>query len=470
MPPSHVPTPAAPREPARPWRRRWWMSAVAVLGLAAVVGLAWYLTQREPATANPAAGRRGAAATTVGTAVAVRADVPITVEALGTVTPAATVTVRPQVTGVLREVLFREGQLVKRGQLLATIDPRQFEMALMQATGQRQRDAAQLENARLTLQRYRTLLAQDSIARQDVDTQAALVRQLEGTATTNRANEGTARLNLGYSRIVAPIAGRVGLRVVDVGNVVSAGDTNGIAVITQTAPIDVEFSLPQDRVPEVQARVAAGAELPVTALDRSRATELATGRFSTLDNQIDVQTGTVRAKARFANAGETLFPNQFVNVRLLLQTLQGAVVVPVAAVRKRSEGDYVYVLDGASRTVSLRPVTRGPATDERVVVASGLRAGETVVTEGADRLKDGARVVLPGDAPASGAANGRRARGEGGQGAGRGQGPEGGERAGGAASGARGAATAASGMRGAASAASEAGAAPRRRQPDAAAP
>lgn len=466
MPPSPVPTPAAPREPARPWRRRWWMSAVAVLGLAAVVGLAWYLTQREPATANPAAGRRGAAATTVGTAVAVRADVPITVEALGTVTPAATVTVRPQVTGVLREVLFREGQLVKRGQLLATIDPRQFEMALMQATGQRQRDAAQLENARLTLQRYRTLLAQDSIARQDVDTQAALVRQLEGTATTNRANEGTARLNLGYSRIVAPIAGRVGLRVVDVGNVVSAGDTNGIAVITQTAPIDVEFSLPQDRVPEVQARVAAGAELPVTALDRSRATELATGRFSTLDNQIDVQTGTVRAKARFANAGETLFPNQFVNVRLLLQTLQGAVVVPVAAVRKRSEGDYVYVLDGASRTVSLRLVTRGPATDERVVVASGLRAGETVVTEGADRLKDGARVVLPGDAPASGAASGRRARGDGGQGAGRGQGPVGGERAGGAAS-------AASGMRGAASAASaasEAGAAPRRRQPDAAAP
>lgn len=466
MPPSPVPTPAAPREPARPWRRRWWMSAVAVLGLAAVVGLAWYLTQREPATANPAAGRRGAAATTVGTAVAVRADVPITVEALGTVTPAATVTVRPQVTGVLREVLFREGQLVKRGQLLATIDPRQFEMALMQATGQRQRDAAQLENARLTLQRYRTLLAQDSIARQDVDTQAALVRQLEGTATTNRANEGTARLNLGYSRIVAPIAGRVGLRVVDVGNVVSAGDTNGIAVITQTAPIDVEFSLPQDRVPEVQARVAAGAELPVTALDRSRATELATGRFSTLDNQIDVQTGTVRAKARFANAGETLFPNQFVNVRLLLQTLQGAVVVPVAAVRKRSEGDYVYVLDGASRTVSLRLVTRGPATDERVVVASGLRAGETVVTEGADRLKDGARVVLPGDAQASGAAIGRRARGEGGQGAGRGQGPGGGERAGGAAS-------AASGVRGAASAASaasEAGAAPRRRQPDAAAP
>jgi membrane fusion protein, multidrug efflux system len=308
----------------------------------------------------------------------------------------------------LQQVLFKEGQLVSKGQLLATIDPRQFEMAVLQATGQRQRDEAQLENARLTLQRYQTLLQQDSIARQEVDTQAALVRQLEGTATSNRANEGTARLNLGYSRIVAPIAGRVGLRVVDIGNVVSAGDAGGIAVITQIAPIDVEFSLPQDRVPELQARMASGAVLTVTALDRTRTTMLGTGRFSTLDNQIDTQTGTVRAKARFANAKEALFPNQFVNVRLQLQTVQGAVVVPVAALRNSSKGEFVYVLDEAARTVATRPVQRGPATDEMVVIAQGLQAGEKVITEGADRLKDGARVTLAGDAPASGPGGGRR--------------------------------------------------------------
>jgi multidrug efflux system membrane fusion protein len=381
-----------------------------LLALAGLVALAWWLTHREPAApeAGGRPGGRGAAATTVGVAIARQADVPITVEALGTVTPAATVTVRPQVSGVLQQVLFKEGQLVGKGQLLATIDPRQFEMAVLQATGQRQRDEAQLDNARLTLQRYQTLLQQDSIARQDVDTQAALVRQLEGAATINRANEGTARLNLGYSRIVAPIAGRVGLRVVDIGNVVSAGDAGGIAVITQTAPIDVEFSLPQDRVPELQARMASGAVLPVTALDRTRSSVLGSGRFSTLDNQIDTQTGTVRAKARFANAKEALFPNQFVNVRLLLQTVQGAVVVPVAALRNSSKGEFVYVLDEAARTVATRPVQRGPATDEMVVIAQGLQAGEKVITEGADRLKDGARVTLAGDAPASGPGGGRR--------------------------------------------------------------
>lgn len=405
------PTPAdTPAPPLRKRRSRALISVVAVLLLAGLVGLAWWLTHRAPAEPAPGArpGGRGGQFTTVGVATARKADVPITVEALGTVTPAATVTVRPQVSGVLQQVLFKEGQLVRKGQLLATIDPRQFEMALMQATGQRQRDEAQLENARLTLKRYETLLQQDSIARQDVDTQAALVRQLEGTATTNRASEGTARLNLGYSRIVAPIAGRVGLRIVDIGNVVSSGDANGIAVITQTAPIDVEFSLPQDRVPELQARMASGAVLPVTALDRTRSTVVGEGRFSTLDNQVDTQTGTVRAKARFANAKEALFPNQFVNVRLLLQTLEGAVVVPVAALRNSSKGEFVYVLDEAARTVATRPVKRGPATDELIVIASGLQAGEKVITEGADRLKDGARVTLPGDAPASGAGGGRR--------------------------------------------------------------
>jgi membrane fusion protein, multidrug efflux system len=421
MPTSDPPSTLPPSPSVPPRKRRLWAAGLALLLLAALVALAWWLTHREPEVQGPPGGRPGGrfggGATTVGVATARQADVPITVEALGTVTPAATVTVRPQVSGVLQQVLFKEGKLVKKGQLLATIDPRQFEMALMQATGQRQRDEAQLENARLTLKRYETLLAQDSIARQDVDTQAALVRQLEGTSTTNRASEGTARLNLGYSRIVAPIAGRVGLRVVDIGNVVSSGDANGIAVITQTAPIDVEFSLPQDRVPEVQARVASGAVLPVTALDRTRSAVVGEGRFSTLDNQVDTQTGTVRAKARFANASEALFPNQFVNVRLLLQTLQGAVVVPVAALRNSSKGEFVYVLDEAARTVATRRVKRGPATDDVVVIAEGLKAGEKVITEGADRLKDGARVTLPGDAPASGPGRGRRGPGPGASGA-----------------------------------------------------
>jgi multidrug efflux system membrane fusion protein len=339
-------------------------------------------------------------------AAADKADIPIWLDALGTVTPSATVTVRPQVSGVMKQVMFKEGQMVHVGQLLAVIDARPFEMAVMQAEGQRLRDQAQLDNAKLTLDRFRTLLQQDSIARQDVDTQAALVKQLEGTVISDKASEGTARLNLGYTRIVAPVGGRVGLRVVDIGNVVSSGDTNGIAVITQLAPIDVEFSVPQNRVPDIERRTAQGAVLPVTAYDQTRTNELGSGTFSTLNNQVDTQTGTVRAKARFVNEKSTLFPSQFVNVRLLLDSIHDAVVVPVTALRHGSDSDFVYVLQ-ADRTVSLRRVVAGQATADRVAIASGLAVGERVITEGADRLKDGARVQLPGDKPASGAAGAR---------------------------------------------------------------
>jgi multidrug efflux system membrane fusion protein len=404
------PDAAASPTPRRLSRRAAWVgSALALVALAALAWLAWGLTHAPASGGGGPPGRaRGTPATTVGVAVAERADIPVVLEALGTVTPAATVTVRPQVTGVLQQVMFREGQMVKAGQLLAQIDPRPFEMALMQALGQRQRDEAQLENARLTLQRYRTLLEQDSIARQDVDTQAALVKQLEGTLNTDRAAEGTARLNLGFCRIAAPIGGRLGLRVVDVGNVVMANDANGIAVITQVSPIDVEFAVPQDQVPELLARSNEGARLPATALDRTRTAELDTGSFSTLDNQVDTQTGTVRAKARFPNAKLALFPNQFVNVRLRLRTVVGAVVVPVNALRHGSSGDFVYVLNVAERTVELRPVTRGEASVDKVAIVAGLRLGENVITEGADRLKDGAQVLLPGDRPASGPGGGAR--------------------------------------------------------------
>jgi multidrug efflux system membrane fusion protein len=348
-------------------------------------------------------------ATTVGVGKAERTDIPVTLEALGTVTPAAVATVRPQVGGVLQKITFTEGQQVKEGQVLATIDARPAQMSLLQATGQRQRDEAQLAAARLLLQRYRTLLEQDSIARQDVDTQAALVKQLEGTVTTDKAAEGIARINLGYTQVRAPIAGRVGLRTVDIGNLVNSGDANGIAVITQMSPIDVEFAVPQDQLPALQQRINGGATLPATALDRTRTQNLAAGRFMALDNQVDTQTGTVRAKARFTNEGGKLFPSQFVNIRLEVNTIKNAVTVPVTALRHGSAGDFVYVLNPQTKTVALTNVKRGQADAERVEVTSGLQGGETVITEGADRLKDGAKVSLPGDRPAG--AGGRRGQG-----------------------------------------------------------
>lgn len=416
QPPNDTPASTPPRTVSK--RGRWVGSVIAIVGLALLGGLAWYLThQPKTPTAGvgagpggpggPGGGGRGGAASTVGIARAKQADIPVLIEALGTVTPAANVTVRPQVSGVLTQVLLKEGQMVKKGDLLATIAPESFQMALSQAQGARIRDEAQLEAARVTLARYQTLLQQDSIARQEVDTQAALVKQLEGTVTIDRANEGNARLSLSYARILAPVSGRVGLRPVDAGNYIGAGDATGVAVITQVAPIDVVFSIPQDRVPEVQKRVTEGAQLPVTAFDRTRTLQLDTGTFSTLDNIVDTTTGTVKAKARFANAAGTLFPNQFVNVRLLLRTITGAVVVPVTALRHGPSGDFVYVLK-EDRTVALRNVTRGEASVEFVAIASGLQAGEAVVTEGGDRLKDGARVQTAADRP-TGAASGASA-------------------------------------------------------------
>jgi len=335
----------------------------------------------------------------------------VSIDALGTVVAAATATVRPQVSGVLQKIQFTEGQLVKAGQVLATIDPRPFQMALLQARGQRQRDEAQLESARLTLTRYRTLLEQDSIARQEVDTQAALVKQLEGTVMTDRASEGVAQLNLGYTQVKAPISGRLGLRTVDIGNLVGSSDANGVAVITQLAPIDVEFTVPQDQVPALQGRIAQGAKLPAIALDRTRTDTLASGSFIALDNQVDVQTGTVRAKARFANTDNKLFPSQFVNLRLQLNTIEDAVVVPVTALRHGANGDFVYVLNAKEKTVSQRAVTRGQATVDKVQILTGLKVGEQVITEGADRLRDGAKVTLPGDRP-QGARGSQQGQGE----------------------------------------------------------
>lgn len=386
----------APRAPSR--RRRWVGSLVALLVVVGLAWGAWYLIKRSGEPTGPR-GNFGGASSTVGHASARRADLPIVIDALGTVTPLATITLRPQVGGVLTEVLYTEGQSVNKGQLLARIDPRPYEQALMQAQGTRVRDEASLEAARVTLSRYRTLLTQDSIARQDVDTQAALVKQLEGTVITDRAAEAAAKLNLDYTRITAPVTGRIGLRTVDPGNTVTANATTGIAVITQMNPIDVQFAVPQDRVPDIQAQLAKGEPLVVKALDRVRSATLDTGVFSTLDNVVDTSTGTVRAKARFANNGAPLFPNQFVNVQMTLRTIN-AIVVPVTAVRTGPNGNFVYVVN-EDRTVSMRTVKRGESTVDVVAIVDGLKPGEDVVTEGGDRLKDGARVLLQGDNPAA---------------------------------------------------------------------
>jgi multidrug efflux system membrane fusion protein len=333
---------------------------------------------------------------TVGQAVVRKASVPVMLNALGTVVPITTITVRPQVAGIMTEVLFTEGQMVNKGQVIARIDPRTYEQALMQAKGQRVRDEAQLEAARVTLARYRTLQGQDSIAVQDVDTQAALVKQLEGTVITDRANEAAAQLNLDFTRVTAPVTGRVGLRTVDPGNYVAAGAATGIAVITQINPIDVQFAVPQDRIPEIQARTGQGAQLEVSAFDRTRTRKLDTGVFSTLDNQVDVTTGTVKAKARFQNGANALFPSQFVNVQLVLRTVDDALVIPVTALRTSGTGNYVYVIND-DRTVSMREVKRGDASVENVVITDGLKEGERVVTEGGDRIKDGSSVQLPSE-------------------------------------------------------------------------
>jgi multidrug efflux system membrane fusion protein len=399
-------------------KRRWLGSTIAIIAMIGIGALAWYLTHRpQPATGpggpptagarggapggpggSGAAGGRGAPPSTVGVATARRADIPVIIEALGTVTSGASVIVSPQVSGVITQVLYTEGQMVKKGDLLATIDPKPFEAAVAQAAAARLRDTAQLDVARVQLERYQVLLKQDSIARQTVDTQDALVKQLAGTVAVDRANEDTARLNLQWSRVVAPVAGRVGLRPIDAGNYIAAGAAGGVATITQIAPIDVQFSIPQERVPEIKERINAGAPLPVTAWDSARTRQLEAGTFLTLDNQIDTQTGTIKAKARFANAGGTLFPNQFVNVRLLLKTIDGAVVIPVIALRHGPNGDFVYVVN-ADRTVSLRNVTAGVSGVNDVAITSGLALGEEVVTEGGDRLKDGARIQTSADRP-----------------------------------------------------------------------
>jgi multidrug efflux system membrane fusion protein len=407
--PESVPRVETPRpavgQPAR--RRAFPRILPRLLLLAALAGLAVLIVPRLVRHPTRA---RFVPPVPVGVAIVKTGDMPVTMSGLGTVTPLAMVTVQTQISGQLIKLGFREGQMVKAGDFLAQIDPRPYQAALEQAEAQRGKDEAALSDAEVTLRRYNTLVAQNSIAVQTRDTQASLVAQDRAQVRLDQAQIDTQKLNLTYCRIVAPISGRVGLRQVDPGNYVTPTSlTNGIVVITQMTPISVLFALPEDDLPAVLKRLNAGAALPVAAYDRSDTTKLAEGRLETLDNEIDPTTGTVKLRAVFGNAEGMLFPNQFVNVRLLVETLRGVAIVPVTAIQRGEPGTFVYVVK-PDRTVAVQRVRLGPGSAQAVAVLSGLTPGEEVVTDGTDRLHAGAKVVLAGGPPAAGGTALPRAR------------------------------------------------------------
>jgi len=370
------------------------------LGLVIVAGAGWYISQTGTTPApRQGAGRFGAGAPTpVGIATAAKGEVPVVIRALGTVVPLQTVNVKTQITGQLIKVEFKEGQMVKQGDLLAVVDPRPYDVALQQAVGQQQKDEALLKNAQTDLERYRKLVAQDSIARQQLDTQQSLVRQYEAALVIDQAAVDAAKLNVTYTKIVAPLTGRIGLRTVDPGNYVSMSDATSICIIIQVQPISVLFTIPEDTLPSVRERLRAGAKLEVRVLDRAQKNELGVGRLDTYDNIIDITTGTVKLRAVFDNKDETLFPNQFVNVRLLVDTVKDATVVPVAAIQRGQPGTFVYLVKGDD-TVEIRVVELGATDGEKVQVVKGLQPGDQVVIDGTDRLRDGAKIRRPGGGP-----------------------------------------------------------------------
>lgn len=400
--PLHIAEPPArtqpPRAPAsaevrgRPGRRSRLRQGVVVIVLAALVAAGIYLATKH--SGQPTTARSGnAGPLPVGVAPVTRGDMPITLTGLGTVTPLATVTVQSQISGQLTEVGFRQGEMVQKGQFLAQIDPRPYQVALEQAQGQLAKDEAFLANARRDLARYDTLVAQNSVARQTRDTQASLVQQYEATIQSDKAQIDAQKLNLAYCHIVAPVAGRVGLRLVDPGNYIQVGQSTGIVVITQMDPMSVIFSIPENSLSPVLARLRAGAGLTAYAYDQTESELLATGKLEAVDNQINTTTGTVNLRAIFANPKDLLFPNQFVNVRLLVDTLKNTLLVPTAAVQRGAPGTYVYLVE-ANNTVKVQPIKLGPAGATDDAVNSGLSAGDRVVVDGADRLRAGAKVQV----------------------------------------------------------------------------
>lgn len=373
--------------------RRWWVIPLVVCVLAAGT-YAVLLNTGKTQLRNAAKERKAPPPAIPVVAVqAKKTDLNVYITGLGSVTPLNTVTVRTRVDGQLMEVLYREGQIVSHGDLLARIDPRPFEVQLTQAEGQMARDAAQLQNARIDLERFRTLWAEDSIAKQQLDTQEFLIRQLEGTIKNDQGQIDSAKLNLVYCQITAPISGRVGLRLVDPGNIVHATDTNGLVVITQLQPITIIFPIPEDSLLQVLVGLKSGKHQPVEAYDREMKQRLAMGTLLTVDNQIDPTTGTVRLRAVFPNEKNELFPNQFVNARLFVDARRGVIVIPAPAIQRGPQGTFVYVVR-PDRTATVRPVTVGEIQEGEASIKTGLAPGELVVVDGADRLREGSRVEL----------------------------------------------------------------------------
>jgi multidrug efflux system membrane fusion protein len=378
-------------------RKRFWIIGTALVVLLGLI--AWYVLHGREA--NPAvssggtgAGRAGGAAgrmPSVGVATARLGDIPVYQNGLGTVVPRNVVTVHTRVDGELLRVLFKEGQIVKEGDLLAELDPRPFQVVLTQAEGTMARDAALLKNAQIDLNRYKTLFSEDSVSQQQLDTQAALVRQYEGTVLADKGQVDSAKLSLVYTRVTSPLTGRVGLRQVDPGNIVHAADTNGVVVITQIQPMTVVFAVPETRLTQIVPRLYAGGSLTVEAWDRDNKIKLATGVLTATDNQIDTTTGTVKLRAEFKNEDYLLFPNQFVNARALIDVRHNVTVIPQAAIQVGSSGSFVYVVQ-PDHTVAVRQVTVGPVDANLAAIDKGLAAGDVVVIDGTDRLREGIKV------------------------------------------------------------------------------
>src|ERR1700760_2514297 len=412
----------SPQTAKRRSGRRFVLTALVILLV--VGGIVWW-TKQAPQPEQAGRGRNSAPMSIVPEAVG-RGDIGININALGTVTSLATVTIRSQISGYLQKLDFTEGNEVKKGDLLAEIDPRPYEAALAQAKGQLARDEATLKGAQVDLTRYQGLSAQNAVPRQTLDTQVALVAQDQGTVEADKASVKSAEVNLAYCRIVSPLDGRVGLRQVDQGNYVTPGDTNGIVVITQLQPISVLFTVPEDNLQAIAKRIQSGAVLPATALDRTGANKIADGSLQTFDSQIDPTTGTIKLRAQFPNDDRLLYPNQFVNVRLLLDTHKNVTTMSTAGIQRGAPGTFVYIVN-ADSTVSVRPVKLGVTEGDHVEVLSGLVPGDRIVIDGADKLRDGAKIVIrsennpaqtsPGQAPADPgkSGGGKKRRSEGGQ-------------------------------------------------------